>query len=99
MKSRKFKEGMYLTDGKNVIRVGYVQEPNWTPSNNYGRKEQLLTNCTTFPKGLAVDGILTVQEKYQNEIPSIWFQEGYHLSHFIGIKKELLSEEILKKLG
>lgn len=95
----KYKAGTILTDGKHLIKIGSAHRPTWTMENNHGSKWTEYTECVTYPKDLFINGIKTVQDKYSNSIPGLWFQEGYHLWSFFIIDKKLLNSDVLNKLN
>lgn len=100
MKSeRHFEENTYLTDGESVIKIGDVLKPDWTPINNYGRKDYDYWFCSTYPDNLEVDGTRVIFEEYCKTIPGCWFQKGYHLRSFKPISKTLLHPKIIKHLN
>lgn len=97
-KERTFKEDTYLTDGKTIIHIGYVSKIDWTPANNYGRKHTDYWNCSWYPYNGAYSG-KTLISLHGNDIPGLWFQEGYHLDNFHEIDKNILSEKVLNTLA
>jgi len=98
-KERVLKANSYLTDGKSIIKIGSVSKPDWSPMNNYGKKRHEYFFCSTYPINLFIDGIKVIQCEYLYSIPSLWFQEGYHLNNFKPISKKLIYEKILKTLN
>ncbi len=91
-----YKEGTILTDGTNLIYLRYLLKPDWTPSNNYGRKRAKYTFCKTYPNDLFINGIKTIDQ--YGEIDQLWLNDGYHLENFKPIDKGIISKEILKEL-
>lgn len=95
---RKYKSGTILTDGTSLIYLGLAWPKDWTPTNNYGRKQTDYSSCRTFPDNLFVNGIQTIRKDYSSEILGLWFQKGYHLYNFRPINKKLINTEILNGL-
>lgn len=99
MEERAFKSGTILTDGINLIYLGIAHEKNWTPENNYGRKNTDYTACRTYPKTLAINRTNVIYESGKTKgIYGLWFQKGYHLENFIEINKKLIDPNILTEL-
>ena len=94
-----FKAGDYLTDGRSIIKIGYVREPDWTPSNNYGRKWHEYSSCSYYgDEKFELPVFSGNRRDVKGEITAMWFAEGWHLSEFIPIDKKLIRDEILKQL-
>lgn len=68
---------------------------NWSLDNNYGRKRTDYEYCSTYPKDLIINNILTIRKDfYRDGIPGLWFQEGYHLENFIPIDNKLINHKL-----
>jgi hypothetical protein len=91
-----FESGDILTDGETIIQIGYVLAPNWTPTNNYGRKDYEYNDCSYFQsnKNSEVWPILNGW----GQIPAMWFSKGNHLEKFIKVNKSFFDKKILEKL-
>ncbi len=97
-KVRRYKAGTILTDGKSFVCLTYVLKKDWTPSNDYGRKDDEYTGCTTYPKMLKVGGEHSFVNGFRGVITGVWLQDGNHLQDFRPIDKNLINPEILSKL-
>lgn len=90
-----FEPGDILTDGEMLIKIGGVMEPNWTRSNNYGRKGYEYTNCSYYmPKGCET---WPITNSMGGNIPESWFDDNGHLGNFRVIDKQFIAKEILDK--
>lgn len=97
-KYRRYKGGTILTDGHSFIRLSFVFEKDWTPSNNYGRKYDEYWGCTLYPNPLMVNGNHSFVNGFKGNITGMWLQDGDHLQDFRPIDKKLINAEILSQL-
>lgn len=92
--TRKYKDFEYLTNGRQVIRLGL--KCSETPKYNGCKNDSCYYDCTVYPD---IKTAAIAKSRIEKWLPDYWLQEGQIMGDFIKIDEKLLSQEVINILS